>query len=106
VAVSPPLVRYSCRVSSSEVLHDLEHLRATLDVAIASVVSGALPFAELLALDDDDRTYLYVVKALEAVDGVGKVRARRILDSVGLPEDVRFSELTSLQRKALLGAIG
>jgi hypothetical protein len=92
-------------MSTSEVFRDLEHLRASLDATIAAVASGALPFAELLAVDDDDRTYLYVVKALEVLDGVGKVRARRILDVVGLQENVRVSELSPLQRKALLEAI-
>jgi hypothetical protein len=88
-------------MSEDDVLRDLMHLRATLDDTLAAIAAGGLPIDELLTAVDDDRTYLYAVKAIEAVGGVGKVRARRLLDAMGLDENVRISELSAEQRRAL-----
>lgn len=89
-------------MSDDVVLGDLMRLRATLDDTLAAVADGTLSIGELLTTVDDDRTYLYAVKAIEVVEGVGKVRARRLLEGLGLGESVRISELTAEQRRALV----
>jgi len=89
-------------MSPSTVLDDLEHLRDSLSQLVADISAGHTSFVEVLGLVEDDRTYLYVVKALEAVGGVGKVRARRMLDDLGIAEQARILDLTPTQRHELI----
>ena len=89
-------------MSSFTVLDELEHLRNSLSQLVADISAGNISFANVLGLVDDDRTYLYVVKALEAVGGVGKVRARRMLDDLGIAEQARILDLTETQRHGLI----
>jgi hypothetical protein len=89
-------------MSSFTVLDELEHLRDSLSQLVADISAGNISFANVLGLVDDDRTYLYVVKALEAVGGVGKVRARRMLDDLGIAEQARILDLTETQRHGLI----
>lgn len=93
-------------MSDVDVLRELEQLRATLDDTLRAVAARELPVETLLTEVDDDRSHLYVVKVIEVVDGVGKVRARRLLESLGLPETVRIAELSPSQRRALIDGLG
>jgi ribosomal protein S13 len=45
---------------------------------------------------------VYVVKALEAVPGIGKVRARRFLEELGIGEQARVCELSAMQRDRVI----
>jgi hypothetical protein len=83
----------------------LEQLRVSLKCLVADIAAGIVPFPEVLSLVDDDRTFLYVVKALEVVDGVGKVRARRMLEELGVPETARLADLSDAQRHVLIQQI-
>lgn len=69
---------------------------------INEIANGSLSVAQVMAMGDDDRTYVYVVKALEAVPGIGKVRARRILEELGIGEQVRLGELSASQRERVV----
>jgi hypothetical protein len=90
------------------VLDDLSALRAAIADRIAGVRSGAIGLREALQPMADESVaalasrFVYVVKVVEAVPGVGKVRARRALDAVGLGERDRVGDLSVDVRAALL----
>ena len=67
---------------------------------------GTVSLKELLdrANDDDIVGKMKVVAALEALPGVGKVKARRTMDDIGISETRRIRGLGEQQRKALLEA--
>ena len=86
-------------MSHGEVLQELADLRSSLDSAIDSVASGSHSIGEVFAAASTNSSlgYLYAVKAMEADPRVGKVRARRILEELGLGETTRISELSADQ---------
>lgn len=49
---------------------------------------------------------LYVVKLLESLPGVGKVRARRVMNDIGISAKRRVLGLEASQRAALLKEFG
>ncbi len=69
-----------------------------------SISTGELGLAE--ALSDDEATSavngLYVVKLLESLPGVGKVRARRVMSEICIPPKRRVLGLDAQQREALI----
>ncbi|MGH9119259.1 MAG: integration host factor, actinobacterial type [Acidimicrobiales bacterium] len=67
---------------------------------------GSVSLDELLGRADDDDIVgkMKVVAALEALPGVGKVKARRIMDDIGISETRRLRGLGDQQRKSLLAA--
>lgn len=87
---------------SPRVLDNLEQLRVALKELINEIADGSLSVAQVLSMGDDDRTYVYVVKALEAVPGIGKVRARRILEELSIGEQARVCELSAMQRDRVI----
>ena len=82
-------------MSQGEVLRKLAELRTSLDAAIGAVAAGSRSIGDVFAAATTDSSlgYLYAVKAMEADPRVGKVRARRILEELGLGETTRISEL-------------
>jgi hypothetical protein len=67
---------------------------------------GSLTLHELLAQsgNDDNVAKMKVLAVLEALPGVGKVKARRTMDDIGISETRRVRGLGDQQRKALLAA--
>ncbi len=67
---------------------------------------GSLTFEELLvqAKDDDIVGKMKVVAVLESLPGVGKVKARRTMEEIGISETRRVRGLGEQQRKALLAS--
>lgn len=65
---------------------------------------GSVSLKELLDLGDgsDPVGKLKVVTALESLPGVGKVRARRVMEELGISETRRVRGLGANQRTALL----
>ncbi len=65
---------------------------------------GSLTLAELLEEADKDETVgkTKVLAALEALPGVGKVKARRTMDEIGIAETRRLRGLGREQRAKLL----
>lgn len=65
---------------------------------------GSLSFSELLELADNDPIVAKtkVLAVLESLPGVGKVKARRTMDTVGIAESRRLAGLGPQQRAALL----
>jgi hypothetical protein len=65
---------------------------------------GGLTLPELLTAADGDETIgkMKVISVLEALPGLGKVKARRLMDTVGISESRRIQGLGSNQRQSLL----
>ena len=67
---------------------------------------GSITLAELLqqAENDDMVAGIKVLAVLESLPGVGKVKARRTMDEVGIADTRRIRGLGDQQRKSLLAA--
>ena len=67
---------------------------------------GSLTLPELLeqAENDDIVGKMKVLAVLESLPGVGKVKARRTMEEIGISETRRVRGLGAQQRKALLAA--
>jgi len=65
---------------------------------------GSLTLKELLAQSADDETIgkMKVVAVLESLPGVGKVKARRTMEEIGISESRRVRGLGDQQRASLL----
>lgn len=67
---------------------------------------GSLDLHELLAMAEGNETVgkMKVLSVLESLPGLGKVKARRLMESVGISETRRLQGLGANQREALLRA--
>lgn len=65
---------------------------------------GSLTLSELLAQADHNDTIgkMKVLAVLESLPGVGKVRARRAMEDIGIADTRRVRGLGEQQRRALL----
>ena len=65
---------------------------------------GSLTLAELLKKAETDETVgkMKVVSVLESLPGLGKVKARRLMETVGISESRRLQGLGAKQRADLL----
>ncbi len=65
---------------------------------------GSLTFAELLSKAENDETLgkMKIISVLESLPGLGKVKARRLMDSVGISDSRRLQGLGAKQRAELL----
>ncbi len=68
---------------------------------------GSLTLRELLdqARSDDVVSKMKVLAVLESLPGLGKVRARRLMEDVGISETRRVQGLGANQRQALFEKI-
>jgi hypothetical protein len=66
--------------------------------------TGSLSLAELLKKAEKDETVgkMKVVSVLESLPGLGKVKARRLMETVGISESRRLQGLGAKQRAELL----
>ncbi|MFP5255985.1 MAG: integration host factor, actinobacterial type [Acidimicrobiia bacterium] len=69
---------------------------------------GSITLRELLdrAESDDHVGKMKVLAVIEALPGVGKVKARRTMDEIGIADTRRVRGLGEQQRKALLEVFG
>ncbi len=69
---------------------------------------GSLDLREVLdrAEDDEMVAKTKVLSIIESLPGVGKVRARRVMEDIGIAENRRVRGLGERQREALLGEFG
>jgi signal recognition particle GTPase len=63
-----------------------------------------ITLAQLLTQSDSDDTVgkMKVVSVLESLPGLGKVKARRLMETVGISDSRRLQGLGAKQREALL----
>jgi hypothetical protein len=69
---------------------------------------GSLTLGELFDLADKDETVgkIKVLALLESLPGVGKVKARRVMEDIGIAETRRVQGLGAQQRAKLLDEFG
>ena len=67
---------------------------------------GTMTLAEALESDDENVGKLKVVSMLESLPGVGKVKARRLMDEIGIADNRRVQGLGAQQRQSLLSELG
>jgi hypothetical protein len=101
-----------------EVLAAVSRRRAAMQKLVDDVADGVLTLAEVfrIASNTQDRDheqdherveacrFVYVVKVVEVLPGVGKVRARRTLAACGYGERTRVGEVSSERHDALVEA--
>ena len=65
---------------------------------------GTLSLADLLSRAEGDDTVgkMKVLSVLESLPGLGKVKARRLMETVGISESRRLQGLGTNQREALV----
>ena len=65
---------------------------------------GTMSLSELLEKAEHDETVgkMKVVSVLESLPGLGKVKARRLMETVGISDSRRLQGLGAKQREALL----
>jgi hypothetical protein len=67
---------------------------------------GSLSLKEALDSSDVNVGKLKVVSLLESLPGVGKVKARKVMEDVGIADNRRVQGLGTQQRIALLESLG
>jgi len=72
----------------------------------ARLKMGSMSLQEALDSDDINVGKLKVVSMLEALPGVGKVKARRLMEDIGIADNRRVQGLGAQQRKSLLTELG
>jgi hypothetical protein len=72
----------------------------------ARLKMGSLTLTEALSSDDDNIAKIKVVSLLEALPKLGKVKARRIMEEIGIADNRRVQGLGAQQRAALLERLG
>ncbi len=72
----------------------------------ARLKMGSISLREALDSDDSNVGKLKVVSMLEALPGVGKVKARRVMEDVGIADNRRVQGLGAQQRASLLKQLG
>ncbi len=93
--------RRSALVKAAEVRRTRAELKMRLKM-------GSLTFAELLVQAEGDEVIAKtkVLAVLESLPGVGKVKARRMMETIGIAESRRLAGLGPQQRQALLAEFG
>ena len=93
-------VRRAALVKAAAVRRERAELRGQLK-------AGDISLSDLLdRLDDDTVGKMKVLAVIESLPGVGKVKARRAMESIGISESRRLRGLGSRQRSQLLDAFG
>jgi hypothetical protein len=72
----------------------------------ARLKMGSMSLSEALDSDDRNVAKLKVVSLLESLPGVGKVKARRVMEEVGIADNRRVQGLGTQQRASLLDQLG
>lgn len=67
---------------------------------------GTLSLSTALSSTDDVIGKLKVQSLLESLPGVGKVKARRLMDDIGIADNRRVQGLGAQQKQALLEHLG
>ena len=72
----------------------------------ARLKMGSMSLNEALDSDDPNVAKLKVVSMLESLPGVGKVKARRVMEEIGIADNRRVQGLGAQQRASLLDQLG
>lgn len=100
---TPPQLTPEQRAAALAKAAEARTARAEIKMRIKN---GNLSLPEALASDDNNVGKLKVVSLLESLPGVGKVKARKVMEDIGIADNRRVQGLGSQQREALLKAFG
>jgi hypothetical protein len=100
---TPPSLTSEQRAAALEKAKEARAARADIK---ARLKMGSLTLREALKSDDANIGKLKVVSLLESLPGVGKVKARKVMDEVGIADNRRIQGLGTQQRNALLESLG
>ena len=100
---TPPILTPEQRAAALEKAKEARAARAEIK---ARLKMGSLTLSEALNSDDSNVGKLKVVSLLESLPGVGKVKARKVMDDVGIADNRRIQGLGTQQRQSLLTALG
>jgi hypothetical protein len=97
----PPALSDEQRRAALEKAAEARKVRAELKEKLKM---GSLSLKELLALSEADEMVgkMKVLAVLESLPGVGKVKARRTMDDIGISDSRRLRGLGEQQRASLL----
>jgi hypothetical protein len=99
---TPPQLTPEQRAAALEKAAEARTARAEIK---ARLKMGSMTLAEALDSDDPNVLKLKVVSLLESLPGVGKVKARKLMDEIGIAENRRVQGLGAQQREALLAQL-
>ena len=96
----PPTLSADQRQAALEKAAQARRIRAELKEKLKM---GSLGLADLMTLAETDEVVgkMKVLAVLESLPGLGKVKARRMMDEVGISETRRLHGLGEQQRKKL-----
>jgi hypothetical protein len=99
----PPALTEEQRAAALQKAAEARRIRAELKEKLKM---GSITLPELLAQADRDEMVgkMKTVAVLESLPGVGKVKARRTMEEIGISESRRLRGLGEQQRAALLKA--
>jgi DNA uptake protein ComE-like DNA-binding protein len=72
----------------------------------ARLKMGSMTLSEALASDDNNVGKLKVVSMLESLPGVGKVKARKVMEDIEIADNRRVQGLGAQQKQKLLDLLG
>lgn len=101
----PPTLSAEQRAAALEKAAAARRVRAELKEKLKM---GSLSLQELLdeGIGDEVVGKMKVLSVLESLPGLGKVKARRLMDEVGISETRRLQGLGEQQRKKLFEKLG
>jgi signal recognition particle GTPase len=101
----PPTLSPEQRQAALEKAAAARRVRAELK---ENLKTGSLTLKELLQQGDSDEIVgkMKVLAVLESLPGLGKVKARRLMDDVGISETRRIQGLGEQQRRKLFEKLG
>ena len=102
---TPPILSDEARQAALAKAAEARRVRAD---AKHRLKEGELTFAALLAVAESDEILnnTKILTILESLPGVGKVKARRTMEAIGIAESRRIRGLGDNQRRELLAAFG
>ncbi len=100
---TPPQLTPEQRAAALQKAAEARAARAEIK---ARLKRGGMTLSEALSSDDADVGKLKVVSLLESLPGCGKVKARKVMEDIGIADNRRVQGLGSQQREALLKAFG
>ncbi|MEY4372070.1 MAG: hypothetical protein RL219_839 [Actinomycetota bacterium] len=96
---TPPQLTPEQRAAALAKAAEARAARAAIKVKLKA---GTLTVADALNSSDPNVGKLKVVSLLESLPGLGKVKARKIMEEVGIADNRKIQGLGAQQKKALL----
>lgn len=102
---TPPKLSDEARAAALQKAAEARRVRAELKQRLKM---GSLSLPELLAMAENDEIVgkTKVLAVLESLPGVGKVKARRTMEEIGIADSRRLRGLGDNQRRELLEELG